>query len=252
MEATMNSQNNYNNYNNMYNQQNYNTYPYNSQSYNTIPPYDPAHAPNSQYGYSNTYSYGHSNFQGVQDHTRKKSSSNFSYFIIIFLVSIIMFISILAIVLVQLSNEDNSEKIAEIVPMLITGFFAVLGLTLTLVGVFKKKGMKSRCTVRVSAVCVDVDSHVNYDMDGPDVRVYCPIYQYYYNGQVHRVSNNVYTNFCVTQQGSRVELLINPYKPEEFLEPKSSRNSSFVLLFIGIIFMIIGTVGMIIFSAVQF
>ncbi|MBE5944264.1 MAG: DUF3592 domain-containing protein [Lachnospiraceae bacterium] len=207
-------------------------------TYYPTPQYDPAHMADLNYGYANPHT-------ATPPVKSKKNSS--STMVIIFLVSIIFCISIFTLVLAASENSDFANKMDKIAPVLITGFFAVAGIILTIVAVIKKFGMKERCTQIVTATCVDIDSHINYDDDGPDTRVYCPIYEFYYNGQTHRVSNNVYSNFSIPQIGTNVQLFINPYEPEEFLEEKRGGAYS-IIIFIGIVFMLVGILGTLIFS----
>ena len=114
-------------------------------------------------------------------------------------------------------------------PVLTISPFAIGGLALILVPIIKTKLLKSRCTIEVAATIVDY-AVTKSDNGG---KLYCPIYEFQFNGQKYEVKNNVYTNIDVKPIGTLVNLKINPDNPKEFL---GKSRSLIFCIFMGIIF----------------
>ena len=66
--------------------------------------------------------------------------------------------------------------------------------------------------------------------------VYCPIYEFYFNGKQYKVMNNNYTNIYVKPAGTLVNLKINPNNPREFF---NEGVTSIPTVILGIVFLIV-------------
>lgn len=111
--------------------------------------------------------------------------------------------------------------------------FVLAGLVLTFIPIIQIKKSKEKWNVEVPAVIVGYDEN-----HGDSSMLYCPIYEFDFNGKKYNVMNNHYSNVGLKEIGTIISLKINPENPEEFLD---RRISSFVPMFIGIVFLVIAT-----------
>ena len=127
--------------------------------------------------------------------------------------------------------------------ILLIGFFIIVGIILTIVGIVKMIGSKKRCTHRISATCVGIDTSENHDFeDDSYTTVYSPIYEIYHCGQMLRIKNPAYSGICHVQLGEQVELFINPNNPNEFLNAKGNVGIHGALILMGVLLIFTGTV----------
>ena len=116
--------------------------------------------------------------------------------------------------------------------IVITALFAVVGIVMIVFDVLKRR----KCSERVSAECVSVDSHSSRGSNGKRSRTYSPTWEIEYNGRRITLSSNNYSSKYVAV-GHHRTLRINPDNPEEYLDPSSG------MLLIGIGFVAIGIIG---------
>ncbi len=118
-----------------------------------------------------------------------------------------------------------------------------MGIILTIVGIIKMIGSKKRCTLRVHATCVGMDTSESHDFeDDSYTTMYSPIYEIYHCGQMLRIKNPAYSGICHVRVGEQVELLINPNNPNEFLNIKGQGGVHNALMIMGIILLFTGIV----------
>lgn len=118
-----------------------------------------------------------------------------------------------------------------VIAVLFVFAFVLAGLALTFIPLIKIKKLKEKCNVEVAAVIVDYD-----ETYGDKSMLYCPIYEFDFNGKKYNVMNNQYSNVGLKEIGTIINLKINPVNPEEFLD---KRISSYAPMFIGIVFLVI-------------
>lgn len=110
--------------------------------------------------------------------------------------------------------------------------FVFTGIALILIPIIRTRQLKRRCSIEVVATIV---KHLSeYDDNGNEL--FCPIYEFQFNGKKYNVMNNEYTNIGVKPIGTLENLKINPDNPEEFLD-----KGVFLMgcIFLGIFFLII-------------
>ena len=100
-----------------------------------------------------------------------------------------------------------------VIPLLILSVFIVAGILLIIIPIRKTKKLKEKCSIEVSATIIENEK--TYD-EGKIL--YCPIYEFVFNGKKYSVMNNQYSNINIKPVGSIVNLKINPENPEEFLD----------------------------------
>ena len=97
---------------------------------------------------------------------------------------------------------------------LFLGIGMIIGAVLTKIS-FQKRGQE--CTQIVDATIVDLNKMERSD-DGSTFVSYFPIYEYQYNGKVYRSGSNVGNLKSKFEIGRKVQIYINPQKPEKIYE----------------------------------
>ena len=133
-----------------------------------------------------------------------------------------------------LNREIDWDRV---IVTLVLSAFVIAGLAVVIIPVLKYKRLKKVCTVSVTAKIVEYLSRYS---DGK--KLYCPIYEFDFDGKKYNVSKNVYTNIGVSPVGTLIDMKINPNDPNEFLNKEPS---SIVLLIIGIMFLFISVPALI-------
>ncbi len=139
----------------------------------------------------------------------------------------------------QLGDDAAKEKVVEQIPNVAAGVFLLVGVLL-LIGIVTEKLLQKKCTCAVLGKCVEVKWHYSNSSSGG--RTYCPVYEYYYNGQAYTGSQGIYTNMICVCEGEYREIFLNPDKPEVFYEKGTSRMLNGVSLFFGVIFIAVSAV----------
>jgi hypothetical protein len=117
-------------------------------------------------------------------------------------------------------------------------FFMLIGLAFIIIPLLLKRRKLNRCSEKLMATCVKLDSHISTDSDGSSTRVYCPTWRFYFGGLEYNVKEKGYSNINVPKKGEERELYVNPENPREIY-----RKNPFVtaiLVIMGAIFFLIG------------
>ncbi|MCR5790074.1 MAG: DUF3592 domain-containing protein [Lachnospiraceae bacterium] len=117
-------------------------------------------------------------------------------------------------------------------PAVITILFAVIGIVLIVFDLLKRK----RCSEKVRAECIAVNTSRSHDSNGRGKRTYNPTWEIEYNGRTITLGSNSYTSKYVAP-GHHRTLRINPDNPEEFMDPSGGT------LIIGIGFFVLGIIA---------
>lgn len=111
--------------------------------------------------------------------------------------------------------------------------FVIAGLCMIFIPIFRRRYLNSVCNYEVKATIIRHD--VCYNKGS---KLYCPVYGFWYNGKDWEVSNHMYTNVGVDEDGKTMMLMINPDNPEEFLNVNTK--VSLLLMVLGISFIFAG------------
>ena len=133
-----------------------------------------------------------------------------------------------------LSFEINWDYIIPVLGVLV---FVIAGLAMIIIPILKRKKLEKVCTVSVTAKIVE-----NLMTIDEGNKLYCPVYEFEFNGKKYNVTNNCYTNVGVSPVGTLIDMKINPNDPNEFLNKEPS---SIILLIIGIMFLFISVPALI-------
>lgn len=141
----------------------------------------------------------------------------------------------------QFGDEMTKANVASQIPNMAAGMFMLVG-ALLLIGIIYEKLEQKMCTHAVQGKCVDVKWHYSSSNNGRNTKTYCPVYEYYYNGQTYTGSQEIYTNIIHVGVGEYREIFINPNKPTVFYEKGMSRALNLVSLIIGVLFILVSAV----------
>ncbi len=130
-------------------------------------------------------------------------------------------------------NLDYKKLVSEIIVWGVIISFISFGLGCLLRPIYLKRKWKSH-TLKISAEVIDYET--SFD---EGCKTYCPIYQYNYNNQEYKYSDNLYTNIGVPQKGSKIDMYINPNDARDAFVP-SSKTIDIVYMFFGIMFFSLG------------
>jgi uncharacterized membrane protein HdeD (DUF308 family) len=161
-------------------------------------------------------------------------------------ISIAGLITIIISVIVYVMPPLDMGDVSVTVPLLGLITMELIGLGMVYFGI---KGLKppKGCTVEVSATCINL-LHAylnNTDIDGrfrSDI-VYCPVYEYSYNGVKYTESDDVYTvrGKC-PNEGETVLIKINPDNPSLFWDGKRQIYISILSIIAGAWFVILSSI----------
>lgn len=145
----------------------------------------------------------------------------------------------------------GSEKILNIckhyVIYALLGVFMLAGIIMIIAWYRTTIWLKSLCTQRVKADCINVMENYRY-VDGRRRITFCPVFQFYYNGTIHEVCNNLFTNFTDYQEDGIYEIYINPNNTEQFYLPDQNSKVGIGLLLMGSISIIFSVAGILLYS----
>lgn len=126
----------------------------------------------------------------------------------------------------NLTMSKDSAPILILCLFILVGAYMFFGTLLTI------KGSKTRCTIAVSAKCIDLDKHDMINSNGSHTTVYAPVFNYYYNGTSYNIKLNNYSNVDVPIVGEYKDIYINPDNSEDVYRPSVKQN--LIVLGIGI------------------
>lgn len=164
------------------------------------------------------------------------------------IVTLVGAICVYAGIVLPKATPEERENFTRLVPFMFLGLFAIVGLIIIFNAIPKnKKPAITSCTTPVIASCIDIESYESSDGINTSTPIYCPIYEFYYNGTTYRVKGDSYSNYCNVQIGDRTGLLINPVNPYEYTIPDaiSSQDpmSNLIAIGIGVVFVIVSAIG---------
>ncbi len=176
-----------------------------------------------------------------------KGKFNF-YKLPLLLFPIIGITSIVSGIIMQFGSKELITAFLHNLPYGILVGFSVIGLWLLMFWFKKTILLKRSCTYIINAKCIDVINQYSTNKSGVRKKVYCPVYEFYYNGNTYKVCNNVYTNFTIPIINNTYEIYINQNEPTQFYEPQRSKITGIALFILGISFVILPVVAMVMYS----
>ena len=87
------------------------------------------------------------------------------------------------------------------------------------------------CTEEVSATCVEIQEHYDYKMKQD---LYRPVWEYYMDGEMRRVTNDVWFNRGVPNVGDKTTIIIDPENNDQYYQGKRFGTSNLVFLLVGL------------------
>ncbi|MBQ8527102.1 MAG: hypothetical protein IJ429_01390 [Lachnospiraceae bacterium] len=139
----------------------------------------------------------------------------------------------------QLGDDAAKKNVIKQIPNVAAGIFFLVGVLL-FAGIISEKKQQKKCTCAVQGKCVEVKWHYSNSSGGG--KTYCPVYEYYYNGQVYTGSQGIYTNLLSVGEGEYREIFLNPDKPDMFYEKGMSHMLNGVSLFFSVTFIAVSAV----------
>lgn len=127
------------------------------------------------------------------------------------------------------------SKSAHVGGCIITAIFALMLFFVIRSYVRKKR----RCTAGADAEVIDLRVSVSHDSDG-DTTTYAPVYRFWYGGEEHTVTSNIYSSGRQYAVGDRVTLMIDPENPETFFDPGRDRKNAIFFGAIAALFLLFG------------
>jgi|GEM_PF-3631847 len=128
------------------------------------------------------------------------------------LVFVLVGVIIIAVSLMVLLNvKFVLNALMQAVPYLFLSVFFFIGLGLILVPYINKRRKIKRCTDKSIARVIDLKRR----RGSKGGSLYCPVYEYLYNGEMMRTNYSVYRNYAVPKLGEEFEILINPQDPTD-------------------------------------
>lgn len=111
--------------------------------------------------------------------------------------------------------------------------------------------LKVICTQRIEAKCIEVMEMFRSTEHGFRKK-FCPVYQFYFNGNWYDVCNNVFSNLSKAQEGEIYEIYINPKNPNQFYELTRGYTLGIGLLIIGLIVTTMSVVSIVLYSRARY
>ncbi len=141
-------------------------------------------------------------------------------------------------IIVTLINYFGSENIMtfidENMPYILMSLFLVVGIVLVAVALSRYFGRKKRCSYSVTAKCTELRERADNGH-----MMACPVYEIWYNGEVIKLCDDVYSNNIDVKVGDEKEIMINPDKPKEYFSPEDMLGSSLVIGIIGFVIVLV-------------
>ena len=151
--------------------------------------------------------------------------------------------------IIHYGREEVVETIILFIPYAILGLFVVAGLYMV-IGWFRLKFPSDKgCTEKIKAICKYILEEEG-GLGSVKKTTYCPVFEFYFNGNTYTVCNNVYTKWKEYGEGGHYNLFIDPREPQRFCVAKSEEIASPSLLIMGLLFVIIPIIMMVLYSSV--
>lgn len=134
----------------------------------------------------------------------------------------------------------NSFSFFHLLPFLISGVSLIVAVILLLVVPARMRKNTAVCTVPVNARIVD---YIKSNFRGTDMKhhipMYAPIYEFTYNGEVHSVALNLYSN-RIPNMGEVRTLMIDPQNYDHFYDPSTRGRTRMITTAVGVAMLLIG------------
>lgn len=152
--------------------------------------------------------------------------------------------------IMQSGDDGLQERFMTVFPYFALSAFLLTGI-LSLANSFIRNRRDQKCTQLIRATCVEIKrrkSNVEtIDHTGSHMRhLYCPVFTYFYDGQVYEGCHNTYTRGCNAVVGNTYDIYINPDKPKYFKEEGETVRIKGMELGVGIVFTFISILGYIV------
>lgn len=131
------------------------------------------------------------------------------------------------------------------------GVFLLAGLIMLFAWYRSTIWIKVICTQRIEAKCIEVKEIYKPARHGLR-KSFCPVYQFYFNGNWHEVCNNVFFNLSKAQENEMYEIYVNPKNPNQYYEVIRGNATGIQLLIMGLVFTIMSVVVIILYSSARY
>lgn len=149
---------------------------------------------------------------------------------------------VVIVVAVLMLNEDLAINWDFVFPILFLSAFMLVGLGLmfvpTIINIMKKK----KTSLKISGKVMRLDEAMS---DG--IKVYAPVYEYYFNGKNYQVEADMYSNLDVPNIGDVVDIRIDPNKPDKIYVDKGNKSMVIILFIMGIMFVFVSGISLYLF-----
>ncbi len=125
-----------------------------------------------------------------------------------------------------------------------SGLIMTIGAGLIIYSVVSTRSCKRICTVPIQGRVISIKETKQSTGRGHSVIVYCPEYEYYYNGQIFRSFDYKYHKYVNPLIDEIRTIYIDPEYPMFFIEPKRTAALNRRKMFFGISFLLIGAMLM--------
>ena len=96
---------------------------------------------------------------------------------------------------------------------------------------------KRFCTEEVSATCVEIETKYDHQMKQDLSR---PVWEYYLDGEMRRVTNDIWTNRGLPEVGATTTLMIDPENKDQYYQGKLFGRFNLVFLLVGLALLMTG------------
>ncbi len=169
--------------------------------------------------------------------------------LLLFIFPVLGIVGIVASFILRFGSEEFLNICRYYMIYAFLGVFTLAGIIMLVAWYRTTIWLKRLCTLRVEADCINVMEQYKY-VDGRRVITFCPVFQFYYNGTIHEVCNNVFTNLTDFQEDQIYEIYINPNKTEQFYVPDQNNQVGIWQLIMGLAFTVFSIIVMVLYSRV--
>ena len=169
--------------------------------------------------------------------------------LLLFIFPVLGIVGIVASFILRFGSEEFLDICRYYMIYAFLGVFTLAGIIMLVAWYRTTIWLKRLCTLRVEAECINVMEQYKY-VDGRRIITFCPVFQFYYNGTIHEVCNNIFTNLTDFQEDQIYEIYINPNKTEQFYVPDQNNKVGIGLLIMGLVFTVFSVIVMMLYSGV--
>ena len=140
-------------------------------------------------------------------------------------------------------SDDTKKLLIKIGVFLFFMIFIVVGISVIISDIRGSKGNAERCTVSVTATCINVSTTEISKNNRITDEYYNPTYEYTYEGQTYKSTvNNV---ISPREKGMNYDIMIDPDDPNVIYEPDTVKNHTLAIIF-GALFVVMPLIMMIV------